>query len=95
MMPVHSWSVPGRKPGTSTNVRMGIENASQKRTNLAAFSPAGMLSVPAMALGWLATMPIERPSTRAKPTTMFGANSGWVSRKSPWSTMCSITVLTS
>src|SRR5215203_397812 len=37
-MPPHSWSVPGRKPGTSTNVRSGMLKASQKRTNLAPFT---------------------------------------------------------
>ena len=36
-MPLNSCSVPGRKPGTSSNVRIGILNASQKRTNRAAF----------------------------------------------------------
>ncbi len=69
--------------------------ASQKRTNREAFSPASMFRVPAMALGWLATMPTERPSTRAKPMTMLGANSGWISRNSPPSTMPSITDFTS
>ena len=70
-------------------------NASQKRTNRAAFSPASMLSVPAIALGWFAMTPTVRPSTRPKPTTMFGANSGCVSRKSSLSTMCSMIVFTS
>ncbi len=69
-----------------------MENASQKRTKRLAFSPASMLRVPAMALGWLATIPMERPSTRAKPTRMLGAYSGWVSRNSPLSTMCSMIV---
>ena len=36
-------------------------NASQKRTNLADFSPASMFSVPAIACGWLATIPTVRP----------------------------------
>ena len=72
-----------------------MQNASQKRTNRAAFSPASMLSVPAIACGWLAMMPTVRPSTRPKPMTMFGAKSGCTSRKSPLSTMCSMTVVTS
>ena len=38
MMPFHSWSVPGRKPGTSTKVSTGTLKASQVRTNRAAFS---------------------------------------------------------
>ena len=50
-----------------------------------------MFSVPAIWLGWFAMMPTERPSMRAKPMTMFGANSGCTSRKSPWSTMPSMT----
>ena len=41
-MPFHSWSVPGRKPGTSTKVSTGMLNASQVRTNRAAFSEASM-----------------------------------------------------
>ena len=71
---------------------MGMPKASQKRRNRAAFSPASMLSVPAADSGWLAMTSTVRPSTRPKPTTMFGANSGWTSRKSPWSTMCSMIV---
>src|SRR4030081_2187293 len=47
MMPFHSWSVPGRKPGTSTNVRTGTLNASQVRTKRAAFSEASMSRQPA------------------------------------------------
>ena len=42
MMPSHSWSVPGRKPGTSTKVSTGMLNASQVRTKRAAFSEASM-----------------------------------------------------
>ena len=38
MIPFHSWSVPGRKPGTSTKVSTGTLKASQVRTNRAAFS---------------------------------------------------------
>ncbi len=47
MMPFHSWSVPGRKPGTSTKVSTGTLNASQVRTKRAAFSEASMSRVPA------------------------------------------------
>src|SRR5450830_448419 len=36
MMPPCSCSLPGMKPGTSTNVTMGMPNASQKRTKPAA-----------------------------------------------------------
>ena len=41
-----------------------------------------MSSVPAKCSGWLATTPTGRPSTRPKPTTMFGAYSAWISRNS-------------
>ncbi|CAB4932332.1 unannotated protein [freshwater metagenome] len=75
MMPSHSWSVPGRKPGTSTRVMTGMLNASQVRTNLAAFSDAEMSRVPANCIGWFATTPTECPSTRPNPQMMFGANS--------------------
>src|ERR1700721_2720501 len=40
MIPRHSWVTPGRNPGTSTKVRIGMLNASQVLTNRAAFSPA-------------------------------------------------------
>ena len=92
MMPFHSWSVPGRKPGTSTKVSTGTLNASQVRTKRAAFSEASMSRVPANCIGWLATTPTGRPSTRPKPISRFGANSGWTSRNSPSSTTDSITV---
>ncbi len=64
MMPFHSWSVPGRKPGTSTKVSTGMLKASQVRTNRAAFSLASMSRVPANWVGWLATTPTGRPSMR-------------------------------
>src|SRR3954468_19788703 len=57
MMPFHSWSVPGRKPGTSTKVRIGRLNASQVRTKRAAFSDASMSSVPANCIGWVRDHP--------------------------------------
>ena len=38
MMPPHSCAVPGRNPGTSSNVMSGILNASQKRTKRAPFT---------------------------------------------------------
>ncbi len=65
--------------------------ASQKRTKREAFSLASMSSVPAITFGWFATMPIVRPSRRAKPVTMFIAQNLKVSRKSPSSTTRRIT----
>ena len=79
MIPPYSWFVPGRKPGTSTKVSSGMLNASQNRTNRAAFSQESMSSVPARTLGWFATTPIDRPSRRANPTRMFIAKNGWTS----------------
>jgi hypothetical protein len=54
-----------------------------------------MFRVPAIAFGWLAITPTERPSTRAKPITMFGANNGCTSRKEPSSVTWSMIVFTS
>ena len=65
--------VPGRKPGTSTNVTSGMLKQSQKRTKRAPLSEALMSRHPASSAGWLATMPTGRPFSRAKPTTMFCA----------------------
>ena len=42
MIPPYSWTVPGRKPGTSSNVTSGMLNASQNRTNRAPFTDASM-----------------------------------------------------
>jgi hypothetical protein len=58
--------VPGRKPGTSTNVTSGMLKQSQKRTNRAALTEASMSRQPARCFGWLATTPTERPPTRAR-----------------------------
>ena len=66
-------------------------NASQVRTNRAAFSEASMSRQPARCIGWLATTPTDAPSTRPKPTTMFGANPACTSRNSPSSSTWVIT----
>ena len=63
---------------------------SQKRTNRAALRELSMSRQPASTIGWLATMPIVEPSMRAKPTMMFGAKSGPISKKSRSSTTFSI-----
>ncbi len=62
-------------------------NASQKRTKRAALRDESMSSTPASTSGWFATMPMERPFIRAKPTTMFCANPACTSMKSPSSMM--------
>jgi hypothetical protein len=45
------------KPGVSTILSFGWLNASQMGTKPAPFGYAGMSSVPAMLIGWLATIP--------------------------------------
>ena len=57
MMPPYSCATPGRKPGTSTSVRIGMLKASQKRTKRAALRDESMSSTPARYSGWFATMP--------------------------------------
>ena len=47
MIPPYSCAVPGRKPGTSSNVTMGILKQSQKRTKRAPLSEALMSRHPA------------------------------------------------
>ncbi len=61
--------------------------ASQNATNRAPFCDAGMSSVPAMATGWLATMPTVRPPIVASAVTRFGAQCARSSSSSPSSTM--------
>ena len=86
MMPPHSCEVPGRNPGTSTNVSSGMLNASHVRTKRAALADASMSSTPASAAGWLPTTPTVHPFMRLKPQTMFFAWCSWTSKNSPSST---------
>src|SRR6266508_3404004 len=86
MIPPHSCAVPGRKPGTSTNVSIGRLNASHVRTNRAALFDASMSSTPASELGWFPTTPRAWPSSRANPQMMFAAQRSCTSRNSPSST---------
>src|SRR5260370_3039601 len=67
MMPPCSCEMPGRKPGTSSNVTMGMLKQSQKRTKRAPFKELSMSNTPARYAGWFATTPTDRPSRRAKP----------------------------
>jgi hypothetical protein len=76
MMPPYSCAVPGRNPGTSSNTRMGMLNASQNRTKRAAFSLDSKSSVPASTFGWLAITPTGIPSSRVKPVRMLIAHRG-------------------
>ncbi len=91
MTPLCSWSLPGRKPGTSTSVTSGMLNASQVCTKRAAFSEAWMSRTPAREAGWLATMPTTWPSRRARPQMMLVAQLACTSKRSPSSTISSIT----
>ena len=66
IIPRHSRSRPGSKPGVSTNVRIGRLKASHHATNRAALRDASMSSVPARCWGWFATTPKGRPSSAAQ-----------------------------
>src|SRR5438067_355439 len=83
MIPPHSCVVPGRKPGTSTNVTSGLLNASHVRTKRAALFDASMSRTPASCCGWFPTTPIACPPSRAKPATRFCAHCACTSRNSP------------
>jgi hypothetical protein len=72
--------VPGRKPGTSTKVTIGMLKESQNLTNLAAFTEASISKQPAKFYGWFPTIPTTCPSTSPKPVRMFFAKSGIISK---------------
>src|SRR5262249_58264872 len=84
--PPYSCAVPGRKPGTSTKVTIGMLKASQKRTNRAALRLASESSTPASTIGWLATKPTVRPAMRPEPVTMLRADASEHSKETPSST---------
>jgi hypothetical protein len=79
MIPPYSCAVPGRNPGTSSNTTSGMLNASQNRTNRAAFSLGLDVERPASTFGWLATTPTVFPSSRANPVRIDIAYSAWTS----------------
>ena len=91
IMPPYSWSTPGRNPGTSTKVTIGMLNASQVRTKRAAFSLLSMSSTPANTIGWLPTTPTAWPFKREKPHTMLFAQCGKYSKNSPSSMTSAMT----
>ena len=93
--PPYSCAVPGKNPGTSTKVTIGMPNASQKRTKRAALREASLSSTPASTIGWFATKPTVRPAMRPKPVTMFFANAAEISKKSPSSATFRISSLMS
>src|SRR5919198_5825788 len=74
MIPLCSWSAPGRYPGVSTSVTIGMLNASQNLMKRAALLDEFISKAPAKYIGWLATMPTDLPLILAKQTTIFSAN---------------------
>ena len=72
-----------------------MENASHSHTNRAALSAPFTSSAPPRNMGWLATIPAGRPANRANPVTRFRAQSGFIGKKSPSSTISRITLRTS
>ena len=91
MMPCFSTAVPTMKPGTSCRNTSGMSKASHSHTNRAALSAAFTSRAPPSTMGWLATMPIGWPPTRARPVTMFFAHAGFMGKNSPSSTISWIT----
>ena len=93
MIPCRSTALPIMKPGTSARNTSGIPKASHSQMKRAALSAESTNSTPPFHFGWLATMPIGRPSRRAKPVTSSRANSFLSSKKLPSSTSASIDVV--
>ena len=79
----------------STSVSTPRLNASHSATKRAAFCDAGMSSVPARDIGWLATMPIGLPSTVANAVTTLVAHRSRTSQKLSTSTIAAATCRTS
>ncbi len=78
------------KPGTSARNSSGMLNALQVWMKRAALSEESTNRTPPLTLGWLATTPITRPSSRAYPTISSLAQRAWISRNEPPSTTPSI-----
>lgn len=81
IIPACSCSMPGKNPGTSTSVIMGMLNASQNRTHRDALTDALMSSTPEDASGWFATIETVLPSILANPVMILDAKSGASSKK--------------
>ena len=65
MIPSRSTWVPIMNPGTSARNSSGMLNALHVQMNLAALSEESTNRTPPLTFGWLATIPITRPSRRA------------------------------
>ena len=83
------------KPGTSIRNTSGMLKASQSQTNRAALSAEFTSRAPPSTMGWLARMPTGWPPMRARPVTMFLAQSGLIGKNSPSSTTACTTLRTS
>ena len=87
---------PGQEPRRVDEDReRESRSVAQSPTNHAPLRDASMSIAPARNRGWFATMPIDRPSSRANPTHRFCAPPARSSRNEPTSTMRSITGRTS
>ena len=76
MIPLCSCDTPGKKPGTSTKVTIGILKQSQNLTNLPPFLPESISRHPAKTKGWFATNPTVHTSILPKPVIIFCTKSG-------------------
>ena len=65
MIPWRSTALPIMKPGTSARKSSGMLKALQVLMKRAALSEESTKSTPPFCFGWLATIPIARPSSRA------------------------------
>ncbi len=79
----------------STSVMIGRLNASQNATKRAAFWEAGMSSVPASTIGWLARIPTGRPSIVANAVTTLAAQRSRTSSTESSSAIAAATLRTS
>ena len=92
---LRSASAPITNPGVSTKVRTGMLKESQSTRKLVIFSQASVSSAPPLTSGLLATMPTQRPSSRARPVTATLPKRAFNSKKLPLSTMVRTMVRTS
>ena len=83
------------KPGTSARNSSGRLNALQVQMKRAALSAESTNSTPPLTFGWLATIPIARPSRRAYPTTSSLRPAGCTSSHEPASQSASISSMMS
>ena len=75
MIPARSTALPTMNPGTSQRKSSGSPYALQSETNCAPLSEESPVSTPPLRIGWLASTPTARPSSRAKAVMSSGAKS--------------------